>query len=210
VAGQTAPPSATSPLCGLLRPYAGRWCASARRSFPPGRVTSCDDDDRGSAAQPMVQDATNGCGPSLMFVHRRPVTTRPVVGRPVEAGQRHTPSDLRHASCTKPLPQSSVRAALNPQGHSTAVFGDWSSGGPNIISDGHQNGGSRPAQSRAARRAGIIVISSRTLPLVEDSSCRCAHRPGVAVDDRTATWFESRPRRPTRSPPRRVGQGRNS
>ena len=50
---------------------------------------------------------------------------------------------------------------LTPQAIDWAVFGDWSSGGPNIISDGHQN---RSVASwtiaRCAAEPRIMVSSS--------------------------------------------------
>ena len=55
---------------------------------------------------------------------------------------------------------SSLVCRLMPQAIDCAVFGDWSSGGPNIISDGHQN--RFVASCTIARCAAVprIIVSS--------------------------------------------------
>ena len=62
---------------------------------------------------------------------------------------------------TKRCRSSSLVCRLMPQAIDCAVLGDWSSGGPNIISDGHQNLFVASCTiARCAAEPRIIVISS--------------------------------------------------
>ena len=115
---------------------------------------------------------------------RRSRSARALVPAQVRVGKRQAELlGLRHGHVDEPLAQLVVGEALDPPAPSTArCAGDSSSGGPNIISDGHhQRFDARPAPSPSARGVprDSVMQDLEALPLVEATPpCRSGSSPG--------------------------------